>query len=87
MHRRFPDDGTADWQVHHAIGAEAALSAYTLASAAAAGLTDEGHLRPGARADLALLNTDVASLLRADDGLNDVRAELTYVGGREVHRA
>ena len=87
VHRRFPDDGTADWQVHHAIGAEAALSAYTLTSAAAAGLTDEGHLRPGARADVALLNTDVASLLRADDGLNDVRAELTYVGGREVHRA
>ena len=34
-----------------------------------------------------LLNMDVATLLRADDALADVRAELTYVGGREVHRA
>lgn len=87
VHRRFPGDGTADWQVHHAIGIEAALSAYTSVSAAASGLSDEGHLRPGTRADLALLNTDVAALLRADEGLKDVRAELTYVGGREVHRA
>ncbi|HKO33001.1 MAG TPA: amidohydrolase [Candidatus Limnocylindria bacterium] len=87
VHRRFPIDGTADWQVNQAIGAEAALSAYTSASAAAAGLADEGHLQPGARADLALLNTDVATLLRADGVLKDVRAELTYVGGREVHRA
>jgi hypothetical protein len=87
VHRRFPADGTADWQIHQAIGVEAALSAYTLVSAAAAGVSDEGHLRPGACADLALLDTDVATLLRADEGLKDVRAELTYVGGREVHRA
>jgi len=87
VHRRYPGDGTADWQTRQAIGAEAALSAYTLVSAAAGGLSDEGHLRPGARADLALLNADVASLLRADDDLDDVRAEVTYVAGREVHRA
>ena len=87
VHRRFPADGTAEWQVQQAIGTEAALSAYTLGSAAAAGLSDEGHLRPGARADLVLLNTDVATLLRADDGLKDVRAEVTYIGGSEVHRA
>ena len=48
---------------------------------------DEGHLRPGARADLAVLNVDLATLLRADDALADVGADLTLVDGREVHRA
>jgi len=87
VHRRFPRDGTADWQVQQAIGVEAALAAYTLDSARAAGLQDEGHLRPGAHADLALLNVDLETLLRADEELADVRAELTLVAGMEVHRA
>ncbi len=30
VHRRFPRDGTPDWQAQQAIGVEAALSAYTL---------------------------------------------------------
>ncbi|HEX5579150.1 MAG TPA: amidohydrolase family protein, partial [Candidatus Limnocylindria bacterium] len=87
VHRRFPRDGTRDWGVGQAIGIEAALAAYTLDSALSAGLPDEGHLRPGARADLALLNVDLATLLRADDELVDVRAEVTLLDGREVHRA
>lgn len=87
VHRRFPRDGTPDWQARQAIGVEAALSAYTASSARAAGLMDEGHLRPGARADLAVLNVDLATLLRADDALADVGADLTLVDGREVHRA
>ena len=62
VHRRFPRDGTPDWQAQQAIGLEAALSAYTLAAAVSAGLADEGHLRPGAHADLAVLNVDVATL-------------------------
>jgi predicted amidohydrolase YtcJ len=86
VHRRFPRDGTADWQVPQAIGVEAALAGYTRGSALAAGLADEGHLRPGAHADLALLNIDLETLLRADEELADVRAERTLVGGREVHR-
>jgi hypothetical protein len=87
VHRRFPRDGTPDWQVAQAIGVEAALSAYTLGSARAAGLPDEGHLQPGARADLAVLSVDLATLLRADDTLADVRAERTLIAGHEVHRA
>ena len=87
MHRRFPGDGTADWQAQQAIGVEAALFAYTAASALAGGVTDEGHLRPGAHADLAVLNVDLATLVRADEALADVGADLTLVGGREVHRA
>ena len=34
VHRRFPRDGTPDWQAQQAIGVEAALSAYTASSAA-----------------------------------------------------
>ncbi|HEX6474329.1 MAG TPA: amidohydrolase [Candidatus Limnocylindria bacterium] len=87
VHRRFPRDGTSDWQVSQALGLETALAGYTLDSARAAGLADEGHLRPGAHADLALLNVDLETLLRADEELADVRADVTLVGGREVHRA
>jgi predicted amidohydrolase YtcJ len=87
VHRRHPGDGSADWQPQQAVGVETALWAYTLGSAVAAGLGDEGHLRPGARADLAVLNVDLETLRRADDELAEVRSTLTLVGGREVHQA
>jgi predicted amidohydrolase YtcJ len=85
--RRYPGDDDPDWQPQQAIRVEAALRGYTLGPAAAAGLADEGHLRVGARADLAVLNVDLATLLRADDQLAEVRSDLTLLGGREVHRA
>lgn len=87
VHRRFPDDLPPDWRPVEAIDVVAALRAYTLDSAAAAGLPDEGHLRPGARADLAILNVDLPTLLSADERLASVRSELTLIGGREVYRA
>jgi predicted amidohydrolase YtcJ len=87
VHRRYPRDGTPDWQAQQAIGVEAALSGYTLGPAQAAGLLDEGHLRPGARADLAILSVDLGTLLAAGDDLADVRAERTLIGGQEVYRA
>ena len=34
VHRRFPGDGTPDWQAQQAIGAGGALAAYTSSSAA-----------------------------------------------------
>ena len=40
---------------------------------------------PGARADLAVLDVDLATLLHGDEALADVGAELTLLGGREVH--
>jgi predicted amidohydrolase YtcJ len=46
-----------------------------------------GHLRPGARADLAVLNVPLETLLAADERLADVRADLTLVDGHEVHRS
>ena len=61
-----------------------ALSAYTLGPARALGAHDEGHLRPGARADLAVLSVDLDTLLAADERLPEVRAELAIVDGVEV---
>jgi hypothetical protein len=87
VHRRHPGDGTPDWQTHQAIGAASALAAYTLGPARAMGRSDEGHLLPGARADLAVLDVDLATLLEAGDELAAVRSVLTLVGGAEVHRS
>ena len=87
VHRRIPSDARADWRPNQALTAVEALSAYTLAPALAIGASDEGHLRVGARADLAVLTTSLAALLRADEALAAVRSELTIVDGREVHRS
>ncbi len=87
VHRRVPGDGTDDWQPGEALTVADALAAYTTGRASAAGRADEGHLAPGAVADLAVLNVDLATLLAADERLAGVRSLLTLVGGREVHRA
>ncbi len=87
VHRRFPADERGDWRIGEALTIGEALGAYTLAPAVAMGAADEGHLRIGARADLAVLSADLAILLRADDELPTVRSELTLVEGREVPRA
>ncbi len=82
VHRRMPGDLREDWRPTEALTFAAALHAYTLGPAIALGLTDEGHLRVGARADLAVLSTDLDTLARADESLAAVRAELTLVDGR-----
>jgi predicted amidohydrolase YtcJ len=87
LHRRTPADGTPDWHPEQALTIEAAIAGYTSGPAAAAGRSDEGHLRPGAQADLAVLNVDLATLRRGDDALADVRSDLTLVAGQEVHRS
>lgn len=87
VHRRFPGDDTLDWRPEEAVTPARALAAYTLGPAQAIGRSAEGHLRAGALADLAILNVDLATLLTADERLADVRADLTLVGGREVHRS
>ena len=84
IHRRFPTDQRDDWRPVESLSVAAALSAYTLAPARAIGAEDEGHLRPGARADLAVLSVDLATVLQADEALASVRSELTLVDGREV---
>jgi predicted amidohydrolase YtcJ len=87
LHRRYPGDGTPDWHPEQALDIGAAIGGYTSGPAAAAGLSDEGHLRPGARADLAILNVDLTTLLRGDEALSTVHSELTMVAGVEVHRS
>jgi predicted amidohydrolase YtcJ len=86
VHRRFPSDGTADWRPEEALSAVQALASYTLGPAQAAGRGDAGHLRPGALADLAVLDVDLPTLLAADERAARARALVTIVGGREVFR-
>ena len=86
VHRRFPTDEREDWRPVEALSVAQALSAYTLAPALAIGAEDEGHLRVGACADLAVLSVDLPTLLRGDEALASVRSELTLVDGREVDR-
>ena len=86
VHRRFPGDGTSDWQPAEALDPVSALAAYTRGPAIAIGRPDEGFLGVGAVADVAVLNVDLATLLAADERLATVRSDLTLVGGREVRR-
>lgn len=85
VHRRMAGDLRGDWRPTEALTFAAALHAYTLGPAIALGLADEGHLRVGARADLAVLSTDLDTLARADESLATVRSELTLVDGRPTH--
>ena len=84
VHRSLPADPRGDWRSAQALTVAEALSAYTLGPARALGAHDEGHLRPGARADLAVLSVDLDALLAADERLPEVRAELAIVDGVEV---
>ncbi|HEX6127728.1 MAG TPA: amidohydrolase [Candidatus Limnocylindria bacterium] len=86
-HRRWPGDGTPDWQPHEALSPAEALGAYTIGPATAAERPDEGHLRPGAVADLAVLDADLATVLAGDERTAAIRSVLTLVGGREMHRS
>ena len=66
-----------------AISAQEALYAYTMGGAIASGdAANRGSLTPGKWADLVVLNGD--PLAATPDGLLDLRAEQTYVGGRLV---
>jgi predicted amidohydrolase YtcJ len=84
VHRRLPTDTREDWRPMQALTVIEALSAYTLGPARAVGVPDEGHLRPGARADVAVLSADLDTILAADERLAEVHAELTVVDGIEV---
>jgi hypothetical protein len=84
VHRRLPADHRGDWRPAQALSIAEALSAYTLGPAQAIGADDEGHLRPGARADLAVLSVDLGTLLAADERLAEVSSVLTLVDGSEV---
>jgi predicted amidohydrolase YtcJ len=84
-HRRFPEDARDDWRPDQALTVAEALAAYTTGPAAALGRPDEGILETGARADLAVLDAHLPTLLSADSGLSAVRSVLTLVDGEVVH--
>jgi predicted amidohydrolase YtcJ len=86
VHRRYPHEA-GDWHPAETLDVRAALSAYTLGPARSFGRSDEGHLRVGAVADLAVLDIDLDTLLAADERLTEVRSVLTLVGGQETHRS
>jgi predicted amidohydrolase YtcJ len=85
VRRSLPGERPPDWGQDETLELPVALRAYTLGPARAAGQSDLGHLHPGARADLAILNVDLATLLAADERLASVRSRLTLVGGTKVH--
>ena len=87
VHRRLPADDRGDWRPAHALTIPEALHAYTLGPAHAMGADDEGHLRPGARADLAVLSGSLDTLLAAGDPVGDMRAVLTLVDCEMTHPA
>jgi predicted amidohydrolase YtcJ len=87
VHRRLPTDGRGDWRPGQALTIAEALHAYTLGPARAIGAADEGHLRPGARADIAVLSTSLDTVLSGDERLADVSAVLTLVDGEVTHSA
>lgn len=83
LHRRLPGE-VLPFHPEQALTLPEALSAYTIGPAHALDRPDEGHLRVGARADLAVLDRDLSDLLSGDADLPGTRAELTLVDGREV---
>ena len=86
VHRRLPADERDDWRAGQSLTAVEALAAATLGPAVALGVADEGHLRVGARADLAILDAGPDVLLAGDERLAEVRAVRTFVDGIEAHR-
>jgi predicted amidohydrolase YtcJ len=87
VHRRLPTDRRGDWRPAQALAVTEALHAYTLGPARAIGATDEGHLRVGARADVAVLTASLETVLGADERLADVSATMTLVDGAVTHSA
>lgn len=81
LHRRLPTDARDDWRPEQALGMLEALHAYTLGPAQARGADDEGHLRRGARADLAVLNVELDALLGGAVDFGAIRAELVIIDG------
>jgi len=84
LHRRLPSDPREDWRPAQALGMLEALRAYTLGPALALGLGDEGHLRPGARADVAILNVELDGLLAGEVDFGAIRADAVVIGGAIV---
>jgi predicted amidohydrolase YtcJ len=87
VRRRLPGEPDPGWRIEEAIEPTAALAAYTSAAGLVCRDDALGHLRPGAYADLAVLDIGLDMVLAAGDEAAGARSVLTLVGGREVHRS
>jgi predicted amidohydrolase YtcJ len=77
-------DGVRRRGAEHLASRAQALEWYTAGSAwLSFEEADRGHLRPGARADLAVLSEDYFTV--PEDRIRAIRSELTVVGDRVVH--
>jgi predicted amidohydrolase YtcJ len=77
-------DGVRRREPEHLVSRERALECYTAGSAwLSFEETDRGHLRPGARADLAVLSQDYFAV--AEDRIPAICSELTVLGGSTVY--
>ncbi len=77
--------GTEPFLPEQALTLETALAAYTSGSAWINHRDDAGAVRPGATADLVVLDADPFAL--APDEVGGVTVRSTWVAGRAVHRA
>lgn len=82
IHRRLPTDERDDWRPDQALTVLEALHAYTLGPALAIRAADEGHLRPGAHADVAILSVGLDALLDGSVAFDAIRSVMTLVAGR-----
>lgn len=80
-HRRLPSDARPDWRPAQSLTIPEALHAYTLGPALAIGAGDEGHLRTGAVADLAVLNVSLDALLDGEVDFDAIRADAVLIEG------
>jgi predicted amidohydrolase YtcJ len=85
--RHAPHDGRAPWHAEETLAPDAALAAMTIGAASAGASADLGHLRPGALADLAILDIDLAAMRSGAASVADARSRLTLIGGTESHVA
>lgn len=83
VRRRYPGDPES-WHPEQALAFGQALAAYTSGPAIASGRPDRGHLRPGAVADLAILDRGLAEIVAVPEDLPMTRAQLTMVMGDTV---
>jgi hypothetical protein len=72
------------WVPEQRLALDPAITAYTRGTAAQLGDHDRGALRPGASADLCLLDRDITEL--PGEELAEVRVLGTWLAGRSVHR-
>ncbi|MFI6643309.1 amidohydrolase [Streptomyces sp. NPDC050504] len=83
VNRVAPDEGGPVFFPEQRISLTAAFAAYTAGTAYVNHLDDTGSIRPGALADLAVLDRDPYAAPADEIALT--RVEQTFVGGRRVH--